>query len=214
MVFESSNNFPTEEVDITTTPPPISSYGFQKLAVEYFAKAANSQYGLEYSIARPFNCVGIGEVKTDNNKKISETSANLALSHVVPDLILKTLDKKDYVEILGTGNQIRHYTYGEDLAKGIVTLLEHPKAKNDDFNLSTSESTTVIDLAKLIWKKIRKNEEYSFKHIDPFMYDVQKRIPSTKKAKNILDFEAKTNLDSMLDIVIPWVVNAKKDGLY
>ena len=77
----------------------------------------------------------------------------MALSHVVPDLILKTLNYNGKLEILGKGNQIRHYTYGEDLAKGIVLLLDHEKAKNNDFNLSTSKSTTVLELADLIFKK-------------------------------------------------------------
>jgi UDP-glucose 4-epimerase len=88
--------------------------GFKKLAVEYFARAANLQYGLEYSIARPFNCVGVGEVRASSSE---ENSKKLTLSHVVPDLILKTLNAENTIEILGSGNQIRHYTYGEDLAK-------------------------------------------------------------------------------------------------
>jgi len=96
MVFESSNVFPTKEIDINNIPPPISSYGFQKLAVEYFARAANEQYGLEYSIARPFNCVGIGEIKAINSE---ENSKKLTLSHVVPDLILKTIMSDDSLEI-------------------------------------------------------------------------------------------------------------------
>ena len=94
MVFESTDVYPTKESDIKIIPPPISSYGFQKLAVEYYAKSAYSQYGLEYSIARPFNCVGIGEVKTSSNKTLSESSQKLALSHVVPDLILKTINEE------------------------------------------------------------------------------------------------------------------------
>lgn len=214
MVFESSDIFPTSESDLYNIPPPISSYGFQKLAVEYFAKSAFSQYGLEYSIARPFNCVGIGEVKTKTGKALSESSSKLALSHVVPDLILKTLEGKESIEILGSGNQVRHYTYGEDLAKGICLLLEHPNAKNEDFNLSTSQSTTVLELAEIIWKKIRPNEEFKYKLVDPFQYDVQKRIPSTVKAKNLLDYEAVTTIDEMLNIVIPWIEKAKKENLF
>ena len=214
MVFESSNIYPTKESDISLIPPPISSYGFQKLAVEYFAKSAFSQYGLEYSIARPFNCVGIGEVKTSTTKSISENSKKLALSHVVPDLILKSLDYKNELEILGKGNQIRHYTYGEDLAEGVVTLLEHKNAKNDDFNLSTSTSTTVLELADLIFSKINPGITPKYKFVEPFTYDVQKRIPSTEKAKNLLNFEAKTSLSEMLDIVIPWVKEAKVNNLY
>ena len=214
MVFESSDIFPTKEEDLFKIPPPISSYGFQKLAVEYFARSAFSQYGLEFSIARPFNCVGIGEVKTKTEKKLTESSSKLALSHVVPDLILKTLQGTDSIEILGSGNQIRHYTYGEDLAKGICLLLEHPNAKNEDFNLSTAQSTTVLELAEIIWKKIRKDEEFKFTSVDPFEFDVQKRIPSTDKAKKLLGFEATTTIDEMLDIVIPWIEKAKEENLF
>ena len=111
MVFESTDVYPTKESDIKIIPPPVSSYGFQKLAVEYYAKSAYSQYGLEYSIARPFNCVGIGEVKTSSNKTLSESSQKLALSHVVPDLILKTINYENELEILGEGNQVWHYVW-------------------------------------------------------------------------------------------------------
>jgi nucleoside-diphosphate-sugar epimerase len=214
MVFESTNVYPTKESDLKVIPPPFSSYGFQKLAVEYFAKAAHSQYGLEYSIARPFNAVGIGEVKTETNKELSKNSQNLALSHVVPDLILKCLDYKDELEILGEGNQVRHYTYGEDLAKGICTLMTHESAKNDDFNLSTSQSTTVLELVDVIFNKINPGKKLKIKNLEPFTYDVQKRIPSTEKAKELLGFEATTSLSDMLDIVIPWVKEAKENNLY
>ena len=127
---------------------------------------------------------------------------------------MKTLESEDYIEILGSGNQIRHYTYGEDLAEGICLLLEHENAKNNDFNISTSTSTTVLELAEKIWKKIKPDQEFKYKNVDPFEYDVQKRIPSTEKAKKLLGFEAKTSLDEILDIVIPWIVDAKKKGLY
>ena len=61
MVFESTTQIPTPEGAELTSPPPLSTYGFQKLACEYFAKGAWQQYGLPYTIVRPFNCVGIGE---------------------------------------------------------------------------------------------------------------------------------------------------------
>ena len=177
MVFESTNTFPTKEKDLYKTPPPISSYGFQKLSVEYFARAANKQYGLEYSIARPFNAVGIGELKTVSDKKLSKNSQDLLLSHVVPDLILKILSSDKPVEILGKGNQVRHYTYGGDLAKGIVLLLTHPNAKNDDFNISTDVSTTVLELAEIIWNKLRPEKEFKYTTLESFEYDVQKEFP-------------------------------------
>jgi nucleoside-diphosphate-sugar epimerase len=61
MVFESASVFPTPEGAQLTSPPPRSTYGFQKLAAEFYAKGAHEQYSLPYTIVRPFNCVGIGE---------------------------------------------------------------------------------------------------------------------------------------------------------
>merc|ERR1719152_400189 len=61
MVYESSESFPSRESDLKSCPPPQSTYGFQKLACEYFAKGAWEQHGLPYVIVRPFNAVGVGE---------------------------------------------------------------------------------------------------------------------------------------------------------
>ena len=110
---------PTEG-DERQVPPPLSSYGFQKLAVEYFAKAAWDQYKLPYTIVRPFNCVGVGESRALGDVEILSGNVKLAMSHVVPDLVQKIVKGQDPLHILGTGEQIRHYTYGGDLARGIV----------------------------------------------------------------------------------------------
>lgn len=205
MVFESSRVFPTPEKEVLNSPPPKSTYGFQKLACEYFAKGAWEQYKLPYTIVRPFNCVGVGESIALGGKKIKSGNIKIAISHVVPDLIYKILKGQDPVHILGKGNQIRHYTYGGDIAKGIALATFSANALNEDFNISTAESTTVLNLAKLIWKKINPDKKFSFVSDEPFVYDVQKRIPDVSKAKRILGFEAKTSLDQMIDIVIEWM---------
>ena len=142
MVYESATVFPTPEGAQLTSPPPISTYGFQKLATEYFAKGAWEQYQLPYTIVRPFNCVGIGERRALRDTDIMSGNVKLALIHVVPDLVLKVLKGQDPLHILGDGNQVRHYTYGGDLAHGIRLAMESPAAVNDDFNLSTAASTT------------------------------------------------------------------------
>jgi UDP-glucose 4-epimerase len=213
MVFESAETWPSAEGDERKIAPPLSSYGFQKLAVEYFAKAAWDQYKLPYTIARPFNCVGIGESRALGDVEIDSGNVKLAMSHVVPDLVQKILKGQDPLHILGEGNQIRHYTYGGDLARGIVAAMEHPDALNEDFNLSTAESTTVLDLADLIWKKI-KGADVPLRIVsDPaFEYDVQRRVPSVDKAKRVLGYEATTSLSDMLDEVIPWIEKAISDG--
>ncbi len=213
MVFESTSDWPSYEGQQREIPPPLSSYGFQKLAVEYFAQAAWDQYQLPFTIARPFNCVGIGESRALGDEEILSGNVRLAMSHVVPDLVQKVVKGQDPLHILGSGDQIRHYTYGGDLAAGVVTAMEHPDARNEDFNLSTAESTTVLQLAEVIWRKVKgEGVPLRIEHDDPFTYDVQRRIPSVDKAKRVLGFEATTSLETMLDEVIPWIANAIEVG--
>ena len=212
MVFESTNKWPSVEGDERQVPPPLSSYGFQKLAVEYFARAAWDQYKLPYTIVRPFNCVGIGERRALGDVEIASGNVNLAMSHVVPDIIQKILKGQNPVHILGDGTQIRHYTYGGDLAKGIALAMESERAFNEDFNLSTAESTTVKQLVEKIWLKIHPNTELELVSDPGFEYDVNRRVPSVEKAANILGFRATTELDTMLDEVIIWISQAIKDG--
>lgn len=209
MVFESTNQWPSKEGDERLIPPPISSYGFQKLAVEYFARAAWDQYKIPYTILRPFNCVGIGEKRALGEVTIKSGNVYLAMSHVVPDLIQKAIKSQGALHILGNGGQLRCYTYGGDLARGIIDSLESPNTINEDFNLSTREATTVLELARVIWIKIYgSDEKFEIINEPGFIYDVQKRIPDVQKAKNYFGFEATTSLDAMLDEVIPWVKDA------
>lgn len=212
MVFESTTHWPSKEGDERLIPPPLSSYGFQKLAVEYFAIAAWDQYKVPYTILRPFNCVGIGESRALGDVEISSGNVKLAMSHVVPDLVQKIFRGQDPVHILGSGEQVRHYTYGGDLARGIVLSLDHPSALNEDFNISTASGHTVKQLAEVIWNKMRGDKPLTLEHEPAFEHDVQMRIPDVSKAKELLGFEATTSLDEMLDEVIPWIENAIAEG--
>jgi nucleoside-diphosphate-sugar epimerase len=213
MVFESTDVWPSIEGQERLVPPPASSYGFQKLAVEYFARAAFDQYGVPYTIVRPFNCVGIGERRALGDVEILSGNVKLAMSHVVPDLVQKVLKGQDPLHLLGDGSQIRHYTYGGDLARGIVTAMEHPAALNEDFNLSTPEATTVLELAEAIWVKV-KGPDVPFRTVNdpPFPHDVQRRVPSVEKAERVLGFRALTGLDEILTEVVPWIERAMVDG--
>src|SRR6201995_5220337 len=213
MVFESTTEFPTPEGAQRRCPPPSSTYGFQKLATEYFTQGAWEQYKLPYTIARPFNCVGVGEKRALADRDIMSGNVKLAMSHVVPDLVQKVLKGQDPLHILGAGNQVRHYTYGGDLAKGIRICIEHPAALNQDFNLSTPVRTTVLELAEVIWKKIHGSSK-PFRYVsDPaYEYDVQERAPAVGKARDLLGFEAATPLSNILDEVIPWIAEQVEIG--
>lgn len=206
MVFESATEFPSREGSQLEIPPPESSYGFQKLATEYFARAAWDQHQLPYVIIRPFNCVGIGEGRATSSEETMSGNISLAMSHVLPDLVQKVLKGQDPLHILGSGDQVRHYTYGGDIAEGIAIALEHEDALNEDFNISTDVATTVLELAEMVWRHIHgEDRELRYVSDPPFPHDVQMRIPSTEKAEQVLGFKATTPLEDVLDEVIPWI---------
>jgi nucleoside-diphosphate-sugar epimerase len=212
MVYECAVSFPSKEGDERKCPPPLSTYGFQKLASEYYCQGAFEQYGLPYTIVRPFNCVGTGEKRALCDKEIYSGNIKLAMSHVVPDLTQKIIRGQDPLHILGAGNQIRCYTYAGDLARGVRLCIEHPNAVNQDFNLSTPCPTTVLELAEAIWKKINYGKHFRYVSDEPYKYDVQKRVPSIQKAMDLLGFSADTKLDAILDEVIPWIAEQIKLG--
>src|SRR5262249_56477117 len=79
------------------------------------------------------------------------------------------------LQTLESGSKSRHYTYGGDLAKGIRVCIERPAALNEDFNISTAESTTVLELAQAIWGKLKPGVPFRYRSDEPFKYDVQRR---------------------------------------
>ena len=137
-------------------PPPLSSYGFQKLAVEYFARAAWDQYELPYTIVGRSTASASARAGPSARSRCVSGNVKLAMSHVVPDLVQKVLKGQDPLHILGDGSQVRHYTYGGDLARASSTA--HGAPDGAATRTSTSrprESTTVLELAEVIWRKIK-----------------------------------------------------------
>ena len=214
MVFESTDALAVVRGRRAQVPPPLSSYGFQKLAVEYFARAAWDQYQLPYTIVRPFNCVGIGERRAlgDVEIDVGQRQAGDEPRRPRPGPEGRSRARTRCTSS-ATGDQVRHYTYGGDLARASSTAMEHPAALNEDFNLSTAESTTVLELAEVIWRKIKGRTSRSAScTTTPFEHDVQRRVPRSTRPSDVLGFEATTTLDEMLDEVIPWIRHAIEDG--
>ena len=186
MVYESATRFRPPRAPSRPRRRRSRTYGFQKLASEYFAKGAWEQYQLPYTIVRPFNCVGIGERRALRDADIMSGNVKLALSHVVPDLVLKVLKGQDPLHILGDGSQVRHYTYGGDLAHGIRLAMESPRRR------STRTSTCRPPLRRrssswpqTIWRKIHgPDREFRYVSDPPFEHDVQMRVPDVRKARD------------------------------
>jgi nucleoside-diphosphate-sugar epimerase len=206
MVYENVTNYPSNEKDILNYPPPSSTYGFQKLAVEYFAKGAYEQYKLPYTIIRPFNAIGTGEKRAKYENEIYSGNIKMAMSHVLPDLVQKIYKGQFPLHILGNGQQVRHYTYAGDLADGIIESMFNPNALNNDFNISTDAGHTVLELAEAVWKFLGKTEELQIINDTPYMWDVQKRVPDTTKSREILNVHCKTTLEESLSEIVPWII--------
>ena len=205
MAFENATAWPTPEGHQRECPPPSSTYGFQKLASEYFAYGAREQYGLPYTIVRPFNCIGVGEDRALGGEEVMSGNVRLLMSHVVPDLVNKCLLGQDPLHILGSGGQVRHYTNGRDIARGIRMAAESPDAVNEDFNISTGASTTVMELARMVWERINPDRPFRTVSDPPYEHDVQRRVPDVEKARRMLGFEAEIGLGESLDEVISWL---------
>jgi nucleoside-diphosphate-sugar epimerase len=197
MVFERATEFPTTEEHIAHTPIPQSAYGFSKLAGEVYARAAHDQHGLPFTICRPFNAYGPGELPDPDEPGIA---------HAVPDLISKALAHQRPLQIFGSGRQTRTLTHVDDIADGIVTATSSPHGENEDFNISASRELTVAEIATLIWAACGNDSaELTLQHLDSFEVDVQRRWPSVEKAKRLLDWEARVQLEDGLAQTVAWL---------
>jgi UDP-glucose 4-epimerase len=204
MVFERATEFPTTEEYLDDCPAPHSAYGFSKLAGEVYARAANEQHGLRYTICRPFNAYGPGELPEPDEPGIA---------HAVPDLIYKALGGASPLEIFGSGQQTRTITHVDDIADGIVTAMASPAGENEDFNISASEELTIAELARIIWEACGNDpRQFELRHLPTFEVDVQRRWPSVEKARRLLGWEARIGLREGIAQTVEWLAAQKAAG--
>lgn len=191
--------WPTRESQLEELPPPVSTYGGQKLMCEYWAKGAWEQYQIPYTIIRPFNAVGLGEEKSKFDCEMTSGDIKLLMSHVLPDLMNKALRGQKPLRILGDGSQSRCLTHGKDIARGIRAAVESEAGFNNAFNISTPRETTIMELAKLVWEKVNPGEPFQVAHDTPYEHDVRRRAPDVTKAKLLLGFKAEVTLEQSID---------------
>jgi UDP-glucose 4-epimerase len=197
MVFERATEFPTPETHLDQCLAPRSAYGFSKLAGEIYTRAARDEHGLRYTICRPFNAYGPGELPDADEPGIA---------HAVPDLIHKSLTGRRPLQIFGSGDQTRTITHVDDIADGIVTAMASSTGENEDFNISASEELTVAELARVIWEACGNDpEEFELAHLPSFAVDVQRRWPSVEKARRMLGWEAKVDLRDGIAQTVEWL---------
>ncbi len=197
MVFERATEFPTTEAHLPDCPTPRSAYGFSKLAGEVCTRAAHDEHGLRYTICRPFNAYGPGELPDRDEPGIA---------HAVPDLIAKVLSGQRPLQIFGSGRQTRTLTHVDDIADGIVAAMAAPAGENEDFNISASRELTVAEIAALAWEACGEDPSaFELAHLPSFEVDVQRRWPSVEKARRLLGWQARVELADGLAATVAWV---------
>jgi nucleoside-diphosphate-sugar epimerase len=196
MVFERAEQYPTTEAHLPDCPVPESAYGFSKLTGEVYCRAAHDEHGLRYTICRPFNAYGPGEMPDDEP----------GIAHAVPDLLRKSLQRLRPLPIFGSGEQTRTLTHVDDIADGIVTATASPAGLNEDFNISAAEELTVAEIARICWEAAGNDPaDLEFEHLPTFQVDVQRRWPSVEKARELLGWEARIGVREGIAQTAEWL---------
>jgi UDP-glucose 4-epimerase len=196
MVFERAEQFPTTEAHVWECPPPRSAYGWSKLAGEVYCRAAHDEHDLPFTICRPFNAYGPGELP----------DAEPGIAHAVPDLIRKSLARMRPLPIFGSGEQTRTLTHIDDIADGIVCATAHPAGLNEDFNISASEELTVAQIARMCWEACGNDpDELELAQQPSFEVDVQRRWPSVEKAERLLGWRARIGVREGIAKTAAWL---------
>jgi nucleoside-diphosphate-sugar epimerase len=196
LVFERAELFPTPEDYVYRCPMPLTAYGFSKLAGEVYCRAAHDEHGFPYTICRPFNAYGPGE--------LPDIERGTALA--IRELIGKVLARQRPLEIFGSGEQTRTLTHIDDIADGIVVAMASPAGLNEDFNISASRELTVTEIARIIWDACGENPDaFAVEFLPSFASDVKRRWPSVEKARSRLGWEARIDVEEGIAGTVRWL---------
>jgi UDP-glucose 4-epimerase len=196
MVFEQAELFPTPEDYLPRCPTPISAYGFSKLTGEVYCRAAHDEHDLPFTICRPFNAYGPGELPDPEP----------GIAHAVPDLINKVLSGQRPLQIFGSGEQTRTLTHIDDIADGVVAAMSSPAGLNEDFNISAARELSVAEIARIVWETCGEDPDaFELEHLPTFTVDVQRRWPSVEKAKRLLGWESQIEVEDGIAATVRWL---------
>lgn len=194
-VFDRSLASEEGEDSLPDAPPPPPGYPFSKLIGEYYCLAYAQQYGLCYTIIRPFNLYGPGEAP----------GREPGDSHVIPDLTARVLMKKTPLEIFGSGQQTRSFTHVRDVARGVVLAMESPCAENQDFNLGSPREVSILELARMVWEICGTGDRFETRTVGVFPNDIERRAVNIAKARAVLKWAPEIDLRRGLTEYVDWI---------
>jgi UDP-glucose 4-epimerase len=152
-------------------------YAVSKLAGEHLAHAYHKEFDLPTVTLRPFNVYGPGQVGEG----------------AIHGFIVAALEQRS-LEIHGDGTQIRAWCYIDDMVEGVLLALEHPNAVGHSFNIGNARAVvTIYGLANTILRVLDSRAGVVFVRKD--YADIELRVPNVDKARELIGFEAKIDLE-------------------
>lgn len=196
MVYERADKHqPVKEDDVYKFGIPLTDYGLSKLTNERLSIAYANQYGIDYTIWRPFNIITPHE----------EASTSLGDSHVFADFIQSIIINKDStLQVLGEGDQVRCFTWIDEVANCIAMNIDNHKTNNEIFNVGRNEPITMLHLAikiKTIAKELGIETSpgpLKFDHLVAYKNDVLYRVPDVSRANSLLQWKANVSVDDSI----------------
>ena len=194
IVYHESLTTPAREEDLYSFPPTRNPYGFMKLVGEYFCHYFWSEEKVPYTIVRMFNVYGAGDTH----------------EHVIPNFVKQALSGKYPFEIMGDGTETRVFTHVSDIVDGLIKISEASEAKNSEYNLSSEEEITMLELAKVVWKVSRRKEPFDANFVPIPSTTIRRRAVSAEKAIKNLGWKPKVPLERGIKEVVEWIKTSKK----
>lgn len=153
------------------------TYAVSKLAEEHLALAYHQEFALPVTVVRPFNVYGPGQVGEG---------------------ALRTFIKKaianEPIQIHGDGTQIRAWCFVDDMVRGVLHAVLKDQAVGESFNIGNARAvTTIYGLANTVIRVLGSTSKVEFVRKD--YADVELRVPSVEKARELLGFEAEVDLE-------------------
>jgi len=165
------------------------TYAVSKLAGEHLSIAYHTEFGLPVTTVRPFNVYGPGQRGEGAMQKF-----------------IKAALKDEDIFIYGDGNQIRAWCYVDDFVDYLLKCMENPKAVGESFNIGNAKAViTIYGLAQLVCRVLNSKSKIIFKP-SPSV-DIELRIPSVNKARDLLGFEATIDLEEGIKKTAEWFKN-------
>src|SRR3989338_8670456 len=203
MVFQHPPRFPYTEKDIALINPPSNIYGLSKLTGEYFCRAFQEQYGINYTIIRYHNIYGAGE---------DSKGAKPGDIHVIPALLEKVLGGQYPLEFVGDApdKATRPFVYIDDAVAATVEIIEHAAkgdtaVRNDDFNIGNDRYYTILELGKIIWEQYGDGREFKYTVVETKSDTALRREVDITKIREKLGWSPKVTLEEGLKSTAEWI---------